>query len=109
MVGTTVAGAVILAGLELASNGVAAVLPVGPRYLVLAVCVAVLLVLDALGRTPRWNRQTPQRLRVLPPGLRGFLWGLDIGMLFTTIKVTSLVWVLLLWSIAEPRVAPLAV
>ncbi len=109
VLGTAVAGAAILAAVELASSGVSAVLPAGRRYLVLAVCAAVLLVLDVFGVTPRWNRQTPQRLRALPPGLRGFLWGLDIGMLFTTIKVTSLVWVLLLWSVVDPGHATIAV
>src|SRR6266545_2993148 len=81
----------------------------GRRSLVLASCVGTLLVLDVLGRTPRLNRQTSQRLRTLPPSARGFLWGIDIGLQFTTIKVTSLVWVLMLLSVADPRHAPLAV
>jgi hypothetical protein len=108
VVGTALAGTAVFLVLKAASVGVSAV-PAGPRYLGLGACVAVLLVLDLLGRTPRVNRQTPQRLRTLPPGVRGFLWGLDIAAQFTTIKVTSLVWVLMLLCVADPRHAPLAV
>src|SRR5439155_5294547 len=108
VVGTALAGTAVFLVLKALSIGASAV-PAGPRYLGLGVCVAVLLVLDLLGRTPRVNRQTPQRLRTLPPGMRGFLWGVDIGTQFTTIKVTSLVWVLMLLCVADPRHAPLAV
>ncbi len=109
VVGTAVSATAIFAALKVASLGVSAALPSGLRYLVLASCVGTLLVLDVLGRTPRLNRQTSQRLRTLPPSARGFLWGIDIGLQFTTIKVTSLVWVLMLLSVADPRHAPLAV
>src|SRR5436853_6674 len=61
VVGTALAGTAVFLVLKAASVGVSAV-PAGPRYLGLGACVAILLVLDLLGRTPRVNRQTPQRL-----------------------------------------------
>lgn len=109
VMGTAFAGSIVFTGLSIISLGVSAVLPAGARYLLLAFCVGVLLVLDVFGKTPHVSRQTAQRLVDLPPSVRGFAWGLDIGLLFTTIKVTSLVWVLLLLSVAYPRHALVAV
>lgn len=108
VVGTALAGAVVFGAVTVVSVGVSA-LPSETRYLVVAPCLVVLLVLDLLGRTPRVDRQTFQRLSHLPPAVRGFVWGVDIGLLFTTIKVTSLVWVVLLLSAADPGHALLAV
>jgi hypothetical protein len=108
VVGTAISAAVILFGVSVLSLGAVAV-PTGVRGALLAACVGVLLVLDVFGRTPHTNRQTPQRMRLASPSARGFIWGLDIGVLFTTIKVTSLVWVLLLLGIVDPDRAPLAI
>jgi hypothetical protein len=56
-----------------------ALVPAPVRYAVVAAGVALLLVLDLAGRTPRMNRQTPQRLSTMPPAVRGFLWGWTSG------------------------------
>jgi hypothetical protein len=56
-------------------------------------CV-VLAAADLANRTPHVWRQVPQRLiDALPPGTVGLAWGFDLGLLFTTQKVTSLIWV----------------
>jgi hypothetical protein len=56
----------------------------------------VLAVLDLTNRTPHVWRQVPQQLvNTLPPGTLGLVWGFDLGLLFTTQKVASLIWVAL--------------
>jgi hypothetical protein len=51
---------------------------------------------DLLLRTPHVWRQVPQSLvRSLRPGTLGVVWGFDLGLLFTTQKTTSLIWVAL--------------
>jgi hypothetical protein len=63
--------------------------------LLVAVCV-VLAVADFAQRTPHVWRQVPQALvNKLSPGSLGLVWGFDLGLLFTTQKTTSLVWVTL--------------
>jgi hypothetical protein len=48
---------------------------------------------DLSGRTPHVWRQVPQRLvRSLPPGTLGLTWGFDLGLLVTTQKTSSLLW-----------------
>ena len=49
---------------------------------------------DLAQRTPHVWRQVPQGLwNRLPPGTLGVTWGFDLGLLFTTQKTTSLIWV----------------
>ena len=44
-------------------------------------------------RTPMWRRQTPKQLFYLyGPNKAALLWGLDVGLVFTTFRVTSLSW-----------------
>lgn len=51
-------------------------------------------VADLLNRTPHIWRQVPQRFaRTLQPGQLGFIWALDLGLLVTTQKTTSLLWI----------------
>jgi len=58
-------------------------------------CVGFALA-DLLLRTPHVWRQVPQSLvRALRPGALGVVWGFDLGLLFTTQKTTSLIWVAL--------------
>ncbi len=66
----------------------------------LAITVGILLLLgmaDTYGRTPHIWRQVPQALiRVLRPGRLGLRWGVDLGLLVTTQKTTSLLWAALI-------------
>jgi hypothetical protein len=75
------------------------------------VLIAVLLGLaaaDAIGRTPQVFRQTPQRLVTqLPPGRLGLVFGIDLGLLVTTRKATSLLWATLMAAVLLPA-APIA-
>lgn len=62
------------------------------RYIA-SVVLIVLGVADWLSRTLQANRQVPQRFaRDLQPGIRGIVWGLDLGLLVTTQKTSSLLW-----------------
>jgi hypothetical protein len=73
-----------------------AVSPVSPevRTGVLAVLLAMLGIADLADRTPHVWRQVPQRFaRELPPGRLGFVWAYDLGLLVTTQKTTSLIWI----------------
>lgn len=59
-----------------------------------------LVTSELLSRRPQWRRQTPQRyIWDLKPFPRGFAWGFDIGLWFTTYKASSLVWIVLGCSI----------
>jgi hypothetical protein len=87
---------------------VEAILPERWRLAVLAAICLILAVLDVRGRTPHLWRQVPQKLvRSLPPGFLGVVWGFDIGLLFTTQKVSSLLWATLAAAILlAPAQAP---
>lgn len=61
---------------------------------VVAAAAVLFGLLDLAGRTPHVWRQVPQRLwHVLAPGRLGLVWGADLGLLVTTQKTTSLLWV----------------
>src|SRR3954447_5638686 len=69
-------------------------LPLGVRVGLLVTACAIFGVADLVGRTPHVWRQVPQAfVRSLPPGRLGLIWGFDLGLLVTTQKTTSLIWV----------------
>jgi len=93
-------------GLVVATGAVAAVLvpvssaahlaPEPVRAGVLVVLVVFLGLADLFNRTPHVWRQVPQRLaRELndQPGRLGLIWAVDLGLLVTTQKTTSLLWI----------------
>jgi hypothetical protein len=64
------------------------------RLWVLVLVCVVFGTADLANRTPHVWRQVPQRLlHTLQPGTLGLTWGFDLGLLFTTQKVASLIWV----------------
>ncbi len=68
------------------------------RVWVMIALVAVLGVADLRNRTPHVRRQVPQRFAAAlnhQPGRLGFIWALDLGLLVTTQKTTSLLWIAL--------------
>ena len=70
-----------------------ALLPIGFRVMIVGGFCAALGAADLLNRTPHMWRQVPQEFaRTLPMGFLGLTWGFDIGLLFTTQKVASLMW-----------------
>jgi hypothetical protein len=72
---------------------VQAAVPMQGRLWLLAGTCALFGIADLTNRTPHVWRQVPQRLiHVLPPGTLGVVWGFDLGLLFTTQKVVSLIW-----------------
>lgn len=53
-------------------------------------------LLDGRGRTPTLRRQTrPHWWRIYGPNQAALMWGLDLGLGFTTIRVASLYWAVL--------------
>jgi hypothetical protein len=67
--------------------------PLPVRVGVFVAVVLLLGVLDLLGRTPHMMRQVPQQYaRSMEPGWRGVIWGVDLALLFTSQKTTSLLW-----------------
>jgi hypothetical protein len=90
------AATALLAGPLLLLAAVARLAPEPVRAGVLVALVVLLGVADLRGRTPHVWRQVPQRFaRELDhlPGRLGFIWALDLGLLVTTQKTTSLLWI----------------
>lgn len=97
VLGTSMATAVIALAVQLLSSAVEW-LP----YRLPGAYLALLVfgVLDLGGLTPQAHRQTPQQLvRQLSSGILGVVWGFDIGLVVTTLKVTSLLWAASAWFI----------
>jgi hypothetical protein len=94
--GGAVAGILLAVPAYLLGSLVRAVLSFPVRLWMLAVLCVLFGVADLSNRTPHVWRQVPQRLvHTLPPGALGAVWGFDLGLLFTTQKVASLIWVAL--------------
>jgi hypothetical protein len=68
----------------------------------------MLAALEVTGRVPQLHRQVPVGLfGQLPPGMLGIAWGLDLGLMITTKKTTSIAWAALLGSaLLAPDAAP---
>ena len=111
------AGGGLLAGLLVAlaawllGTVVGALLPASVRWPLLAAICLVLGVADMIDRTPHVWRQVPQALvRRLRPGVLGMAWGFDLGLLVTTQKTASLIWVALAAAVlVQPASAPVMV
>jgi hypothetical protein len=90
------AATAVLAGPLLLLSAAAHFAPQPVRVGVLAALVVLLAVADLFNRTPHVWRQVPQRFaRELghQPGRLGFVWAIDLGLLVTTQKTTSLLWI----------------
>lgn len=99
------AGAVV--GLGISHAG----LPLDFRRAALILLAATLGIADVANRTPQLWRQVPQRLvRELPPGMLGLVWGVDLGLVVTTKKVTSLWWLAIIGlALVKPELLVIAV
>jgi hypothetical protein len=94
LVGETAAGVLLAIPAYLFSEAARALIPLAGRLWALAAVCAVFAMADLANRTPRLPRQVPQALIYrLPPGTLGVAWGFDLGLLFTTRKTVSLIWV----------------
>src|SRR5262245_38308325 len=92
-VGGMLAGLVLSVPVYLVGELLDRLVPLPVRLLALAVLGAALALADLRNRTPHIWRQVPQRLaNRLPPGTLGLVWGFDLGLLFTTQKTVSLLW-----------------
>jgi hypothetical protein len=91
--GTAAATAVLSIPLLLLTAGAAAI-DAKVRGIALILLLLGLGTADLVNRTPHVWRQVPQRFaRTLAPGRLGFVWALDLGLLVTTQKTTSLLWI----------------
>lgn len=83
--------------------GVDAAIPREPREVVLTALLLLMLCTDVLNRTLFVNRQVPQRFaRQLAPGVRGLIWGTDLGLLISTQKTSSGLWAAIAIGILGP-------
>ena len=100
MMGELAAGMLLAVPAYLLGQAAHAALPGEARlWLVVGACV-IFGVADLANRTPHTWRQVPQRLIwQLGPGRRGLAWGFDLGLLVTTQKVVSLIWVAVIASV----------
>ena len=95
--------------LLLSVAALASLLPAMIRSIVLVALLTLLGLADLTNRTPHVWRQVPQRFaRQLPPGRLGLVWAYDLGLLVTTQKTTSLLWVGLAGAVLAASPAALA-
>ncbi|MQA86076.1 MAG: hypothetical protein GEV03_15960 [Streptosporangiales bacterium] len=109
-VGGVAAGLILAAPAYLLASAVEAAIPMQARLWLLSGVCALLAIADLANRTPHVSRQVPQPLiHRLQPGPLGVAWGFDLGLLFTTQKVVSLIWVALAAVVLlDPVVAAVA-
>lgn len=94
LVGEAAAGVLLAVPAYLLGDLARAALPLALRLWLLAAACALFGAADLANRTPRLWRQVPQPLiHRLQPGPLGVAWGFDLGLLFTTQKAASLIWV----------------
>jgi hypothetical protein len=92
-VGGAIAGLLLALPVFLLGQAVGQVASEQVRLGIVATLAFIFGILDLAGRTPHVWRQVPQRLwHVLAPGRLGLVWGADLGLLVTTQKTTSLLW-----------------
>ena len=92
--GGAVAGLLLALPLYVVGEAAGRIASEQTRSGVVAALAVVFGLVDLAGRTPHVWRQVPQRLwHVLAPGRLGLVWGADLGLLVTTQKTTSLLWV----------------
>jgi len=96
VIGEVVAAAVLSVPAVLVGDGIHVAVGPQPRLWLLAAVCGFFGLTDLAQRTPQVSRQVPESLIVrLPPGSLGLAWGLDLGLLFTTQKAVSFIWVAL--------------
>jgi hypothetical protein len=111
LVGEAMAGTLLAVPAYLLSSTLRPLLPVADRLWAVAVVSLALAAADFANRTPQLSRQVPQTLIYqLPYGTLGVTWGIDLGLLFTTRKTASLIWVAIVAGILlSPPLAALIV
>lgn len=94
LVGEIAAGLLLAVPAILAGEGLHTLVGLQVRLWAVAAVCAFFGVADLMNRTPQVWRQVPEDLiDRLPPGSLGLAWGFDLGLLFTTQKAVSLIWV----------------
>lgn len=109
-VGGISAGLVLAVPLYLVGHLAGRVMPLPVKMVLLVGLAFALGLADLTGRTPHVWRQVPQRLvRSLPPGALGLTWGFDLGLLVTTQKASSLLWLsIAAVTLLDPGLVPAA-
>lgn len=106
--GGVIAGLVLSVPLYVVGHLAGRFMPALARTALLTVLALGFALADLTGHTPHVWRQVPQRLvRSLPPGTLGLAWGFDLGLLVTTQKTSSLLWLsIAAVTLLEPGLAP---
>ena len=109
LVGELLAGSLLAIPAFLLGEVAQATLSLPGRLWVLVAACVLFGVADLSSRTPGLRRQVPEHLiQQLPPGMLGVAWGFDLGLLFTTHKVSSFIWVALVAGVLLDPVAAAA-
>ncbi len=106
--GGACAGLVLAVPVYLVGRFVGQFLPEPVRVGMVVAIAMAFAVADLAGRTPHVWRQVPQQLvRSMSPGALGLTWGFDLGLLVTTQKTSSLLWVsIVAVTLLDPGLAP---
>jgi hypothetical protein len=109
-VGGAGAGLIVAVPVYLTGHLLGHLLPESARVGLLVGLTFAFAVADLSGRTPHVWRQVPQQfVRSLPPGTLGLTWGFDLGLLVTTQKTSSLLWLsVAAVTLLDPDLAPAA-
>lgn len=102
LAGGMLSAALFLGALLIPISLAAKNVPIGQRVWIVAGLGVVFGCTDLISRTPQVWRQVPQRfaLQGLSRGTLGAVYGADMGLLVTTQKVTSLLWLAIIGSTA---------
>jgi hypothetical protein len=92
--GEALSAAILASAMVVAGTVAADLMPGDVRWSLFAAGSIVLGLADFFDHTPQWPRQVPKQLsgRLRPFGL-GAVWGLDLGIIVTTRKVSSVTWI----------------
>lgn len=100
--GTALVTVLLVVAIQPVGHVIQDAVPGRARLSLLASALLLLAAADALGHTPTVRRQTPQvLLRSLNPAPLGLVYGGDVGLIATTIKVSSLVWMALAYTVLQ--------
>jgi hypothetical protein len=110
VVGEAVAGLFVAGAVYLVGTLLGVIAPPDLRLLAVAAAALFFGLADLRGRTPQVSRQVPRRLAYkLTSGSLGLVWGFDLGLLFTTQKTVSLLWLSVVGVLlVDPAAAPVA-
>jgi hypothetical protein len=109
--GQALGGSIIAATVWAVGSALGSLLSLDQRLLVWGLICGIVGLADLIQHTPQVARQVSKGLmHVLPAFPLGVVWGVDLGLMVTTRKTTSLMWAALAGVLLlAPQLAPLLV